>query len=194
MHVSKGYTSLAQGCFWQRWCWCDLDRQQDKAHEKFRPVLFQIHMLHICFIWPSMLQCVHLTRVSFSPGVLSVAFAEFSLNWKFGCDQNLFFVLSVFNRNCKLSNSNFSMACVDILYIDITRRRNGMGIDHKESGNGVLYLKTMEAGVFLAILVAQAHLKHSGPLLRMSSSAITTPCCNCFVHTGPRSISQPSLQ
>ncbi|KAM9522007.1 tubulin polyglutamylase TTLL11 isoform 1-T2 [Guaruba guarouba] len=39
-----------------------------------------------------------------------------------------------FIRNCKLSNSNFSMACVDILYIDITRRRNGMGIDHKESG------------------------------------------------------------
>uniref|UniRef100_A0A8C6JIR1 Uncharacterized protein n=2 Tax=Melopsittacus undulatus TaxID=13146 RepID=A0A8C6JIR1_MELUD len=39
-----------------------------------------------------------------------------------------------FIRNCKLSNSNFSMACVDILYIDITRRRNGMGIDHRESG------------------------------------------------------------
>ncbi|XP_030363356.1 tubulin polyglutamylase TTLL11 isoform X4 [Strigops habroptila] len=76
-----------------------------------------------------------------------------------------------FIRNCKLSNSNFSMACVDILYIDITRRWNSMGIDHKESGNSVLYLKTMEAGVFLAILVAQAHLKHSGPLLRTSSSA-----------------------
>ncbi|XP_061208503.1 tubulin polyglutamylase TTLL11 isoform X1 [Neopsephotus bourkii] len=39
-----------------------------------------------------------------------------------------------FIRNCKLSNSNFSMACVDILYIDITRRRNGMGMDHRESG------------------------------------------------------------
>ncbi|KAK2515022.1 Ttll11 [Columba guinea] len=37
-------------------------------------------------------------------------------------------------RNCKLSNSNFSMASVDILYIDITRRWNSMGIDHKESG------------------------------------------------------------
>ncbi|NXL88691.1 TTL11 polyglutamylase, partial [Alectura lathami] len=39
-----------------------------------------------------------------------------------------------FIRNCKLSNSSFSMASVDILYIDITRRWNSMGIDHKESG------------------------------------------------------------
>ncbi|NXD26312.1 TTL11 polyglutamylase, partial [Spelaeornis formosus] len=39
-----------------------------------------------------------------------------------------------FIRNCKLSNSNFSMAAVDILYIDITRRWNSMAIDHKESG------------------------------------------------------------
>ncbi|NXH19122.1 TTL11 polyglutamylase, partial [Bucco capensis] len=39
-----------------------------------------------------------------------------------------------FVRNCKLSNSSFSMASVDILYIDITRRWNSMGIDHKESG------------------------------------------------------------
>ncbi|XP_051492694.1 tubulin polyglutamylase TTLL11 isoform X2 [Apus apus] len=39
-----------------------------------------------------------------------------------------------FIRHCKLSNSNFSMASVDILYIDITRRWNSMGIDHKESG------------------------------------------------------------
>ncbi|NWW14992.1 TTL11 polyglutamylase, partial [Falcunculus frontatus] len=38
-----------------------------------------------------------------------------------------------FIRNCKLSNSNFSMAAVDILYIDITRRWNSMGLD-KESG------------------------------------------------------------
>ncbi|NXH94793.1 TTL11 polyglutamylase, partial [Pachycephala philippinensis] len=38
-----------------------------------------------------------------------------------------------FIRNCKLSNSNFSMAAVDILYIDITRRWNSMSIE-KESG------------------------------------------------------------
>ncbi|XP_072208617.1 tubulin polyglutamylase TTLL11 isoform X2 [Excalfactoria chinensis] len=39
-----------------------------------------------------------------------------------------------FIRNCKLSNSSFSMASVDILYIDITRRWNSVGIDHRESG------------------------------------------------------------
>ncbi|NXI41490.1 TTL11 polyglutamylase, partial [Galbula dea] len=39
-----------------------------------------------------------------------------------------------FIRNCKLSNSSFSMASVDILYIDITRRWNSMGIDHRETG------------------------------------------------------------
>ncbi|NXM65812.1 TTL11 polyglutamylase, partial [Serilophus lunatus] len=39
-----------------------------------------------------------------------------------------------FIRNCKLSSSSFSMAAVDILYIDITRRWNSMGIDHRESG------------------------------------------------------------
>ncbi|XP_044848310.1 tubulin polyglutamylase TTLL11 isoform X8 [Mauremys mutica] len=39
-----------------------------------------------------------------------------------------------FIRNCKLSNSNFSMASVDILYIDITRRWNSMGLDQRESG------------------------------------------------------------
>ncbi|XP_030317201.1 tubulin polyglutamylase TTLL11 [Calypte anna] len=39
-----------------------------------------------------------------------------------------------FIRNCKLSNSNFSMAAVDILYIDITRRWNSMGMEHRESG------------------------------------------------------------
>ncbi|XP_067397861.1 tubulin polyglutamylase TTLL11 isoform X3 [Emydura macquarii macquarii] len=38
------------------------------------------------------------------------------------------------NQNCKLSNSNFSMASADILYIDITRRWNSMGIDQRESG------------------------------------------------------------
>uniref|UniRef100_A0A8C3RT19 Tubulin tyrosine ligase like 11 n=2 Tax=Chelydra serpentina TaxID=8475 RepID=A0A8C3RT19_CHESE len=39
-----------------------------------------------------------------------------------------------FIRNCRLSNSNFSMASVDILYIDITRRWNSMGLDQRESG------------------------------------------------------------
>ncbi|MGH0133496.1 UNVERIFIED_CONTAM: hypothetical protein FKN15_041681 [Acipenser sinensis] len=39
-----------------------------------------------------------------------------------------------FIRNCKLCNSNLSMASVDILYIDITRRWNSMGAEQRESG------------------------------------------------------------
>ncbi|XP_076867308.1 tubulin polyglutamylase TTLL11 isoform X2 [Brachyhypopomus gauderio] len=39
-----------------------------------------------------------------------------------------------FIRNCKLSNSSFTMASVDILYIDITRRWAGIGSDSREAG------------------------------------------------------------
>nr|XP_033503378.1 tubulin polyglutamylase TTLL11 isoform X1 [Epinephelus lanceolatus] len=42
-----------------------------------------------------------------------------------------------FIRTCKLSNSNFSMASVDILYIDITRRWAGTMPDSREAGMGV---------------------------------------------------------
>lgn len=49
------------------------------------------------------------------------------------------------------------MASVDILYIDITRRWNSMGIDHRESGNAILFLKILKA--FFVALVAQAHPK-----------------------------------
>uniref|UniRef100_A0A8C3A196 Tubulin tyrosine ligase-like family, member 11 n=1 Tax=Cyclopterus lumpus TaxID=8103 RepID=A0A8C3A196_CYCLU len=38
-----------------------------------------------------------------------------------------------FIRTCKLSNSNFSMASVDILYIDITRRWSGTTPDSREA-------------------------------------------------------------
>lgn len=44
------------------------------------------------------------------------------------------FIWFLFNRNCKLYNSNFSMASADILYIDITRRWNSVGLDQRESG------------------------------------------------------------
>lgn len=37
-------------------------------------------------------------------------------------------------RNCKLSSSSLSMAAVDILYIDITRRWNSMAADQRDSG------------------------------------------------------------
>ncbi|KAM3599993.1 uncharacterized protein V6R79_015320 [Siganus canaliculatus] len=39
-----------------------------------------------------------------------------------------------FIRTCKLSNSNFTMAAVDILYIDITRRWSGAMPDSREAG------------------------------------------------------------
>ncbi|XP_043325391.1 tubulin polyglutamylase TTLL11 isoform X3 [Cervus elaphus] len=39
-----------------------------------------------------------------------------------------------FIRNCKLSSSSLSMAAVDILYIDITRRWNSMTMDQRDSG------------------------------------------------------------
>uniref|UniRef100_A0A8C0LZB9 Tubulin tyrosine ligase like 11 n=1 Tax=Canis lupus familiaris TaxID=9615 RepID=A0A8C0LZB9_CANLF len=37
-------------------------------------------------------------------------------------------------QNCKLSSSSLSMAAVDILYIDITRRWNSMTLDQRDSG------------------------------------------------------------
>lgn len=37
-------------------------------------------------------------------------------------------------RTCKLSNSIFTMASVDILYIDITRRWSGALPDSREAG------------------------------------------------------------
>ncbi|XP_045152558.1 tubulin polyglutamylase TTLL11 [Echinops telfairi] len=39
-----------------------------------------------------------------------------------------------FIRNCRLSSSSLSMAAVDILYIDITRRWSSMTLDHGDSG------------------------------------------------------------
>lgn len=42
-----------------------------------------------------------------------------------------------FIRNCKLSNSSFSMASADILYIDITRRWAGTLPDSREAGMGL---------------------------------------------------------
>lgn len=42
-----------------------------------------------------------------------------------------------FIRCCKLTNSNFTMASVDILYIDITRRWAGLMADSREAGMGL---------------------------------------------------------
>ncbi|XP_074067755.1 tubulin polyglutamylase TTLL11 isoform X2 [Macrotis lagotis] len=60
-----------------------------------------------------------------------------------------------FIRNCKLSGSNFSMASVDILYIDITRRWNSMGLEQKESG------MCLQAFVEAFFVLAQRRFKHS---------------------------------
>ena len=45
-------------------------------------------------------------------------------------------------RTCKLSNSNFTMASVDILYIDITRRWSGSTPDSREAGNTHTHTQT----------------------------------------------------
>lgn len=49
-------------------------------------------------------------------------------------------------RTCKLSNSNFTMASVDILYIDITRRWSGAMSDSREAGKTLCeHAKTIAA-------------------------------------------------
>uniref|UniRef100_A0A4X2KPB5 Tubulin polyglutamylase TTLL11 n=1 Tax=Vombatus ursinus TaxID=29139 RepID=A0A4X2KPB5_VOMUR len=60
-----------------------------------------------------------------------------------------------FIRNCRLSSSTFSMASVDILYIDITRRWNSMGLEQKESG------MCLQAFVEAFFFLAQRRFKHS---------------------------------
>ncbi|XP_077354030.1 tubulin polyglutamylase TTLL11 isoform X1 [Festucalex cinctus] len=53
-----------------------------------------------------------------------------------------------FIRNCKLSSSNFTMASVDILYIDIARRWSGALPDSREAGMGLQAF--VEAFLYLA--------------------------------------------
>ncbi|XP_021089720.1 tubulin polyglutamylase TTLL11 isoform X2 [Mesocricetus auratus] len=53
-----------------------------------------------------------------------------------------------FIRNCKLSSSSLSMAAVDILYIDITRRWNSVTLDQRDSG--MCLQAFVEAFFFLA--------------------------------------------
>lgn len=43
-------------------------------------------------------------------------------------------LLPCHGRNCKLSSSSLSMAAVDILYIDITRRWNSVTVDQRDTG------------------------------------------------------------
>ncbi|XP_048368722.1 LOW QUALITY PROTEIN: tubulin polyglutamylase TTLL11 [Sphaerodactylus townsendi] len=53
-----------------------------------------------------------------------------------------------FVRNCKISNSSFCMASADILYIDINRKWNGLGVDQRELGMSLQAF--VEAFFFLA--------------------------------------------
>ncbi|KAJ7308116.1 hypothetical protein JRQ81_008625 [Phrynocephalus forsythii] len=53
-----------------------------------------------------------------------------------------------FIRNSKISNSGFSMAAADILYIDITRRGTSLGVDQRDVGMGLQAF--VEAICFLA--------------------------------------------
>eukprot|EP00073_Rattus_norvegicus_P045478 XP_017447626.1 PREDICTED: tubulin polyglutamylase TTLL11 isoform X3 [Rattus norvegicus] len=53
-----------------------------------------------------------------------------------------------FIRNCKLSSSSLSMAAVDILYIDITRRWNSVALDQRDTG--MCLQAFVEAFFFLA--------------------------------------------
>ncbi|NWW29733.1 TTL11 polyglutamylase, partial [Panurus biarmicus] len=87
-----------------------------------------------------------------------------------------------FIRNCRLSNSNFSMAAVDILYIDITRRWNSMGIDHKESGNPGMCLQAFVEAFFC---LAQKKYK-SLPLHEQVASLIELCECRLAALRGKR--------
>ncbi|NXX25973.1 TTL11 polyglutamylase, partial [Nicator chloris] len=84
-----------------------------------------------------------------------------------------------FIRNCRLSNSNFSMAAVDILYIDITRRWNTMGIEHKESG------MCLQAFVEAFFCLAQKKYK-SLPLHEQVASLIELCECRLAALRGKR--------
>ncbi|XP_069912489.1 tubulin polyglutamylase TTLL11 isoform X7 [Oryctolagus cuniculus] len=50
------------------------------------------------------------------------------------------------NQNCKLSGSSLSMAAVDILYIDITRRWNSMALDQRDSVGANPYCQSYKPG------------------------------------------------
>ncbi|XP_069465606.1 tubulin polyglutamylase TTLL11 [Ambystoma mexicanum] len=80
----------------------------------------------------------------------------------------------MFIRNCRLSNSNFSMASVDILYIDITRRWSSMGLDHRESG------MCLQAFVEAFLYLAQRRFK-TFPVHKQVEALIDM--CECSLET-----------
>ncbi|XP_043094258.1 tubulin polyglutamylase TTLL11 isoform X2 [Puntigrus tetrazona] len=90
-----------------------------------------------------------------------------------------------FIRNCKLSNSSFSMASADILYIDITRRWAGMLPDSREAARRFKALPLREQVLLLleiceGALEGQSHSEkprphrtHANPASSQSSAPTT---------------------
>ncbi|KAL3041990.1 hypothetical protein OYC64_020037 [Pagothenia borchgrevinki] len=80
-----------------------------------------------------------------------------------------------FIRTCKLSNSNFSMASVDILYIDITRRWSGTMADSREAGMGLQAF--VEAFFYLAgrRFKSQPLREQVASLLELCEAQLETP-------------------
>ncbi|KAI9534887.1 Tubulin polyglutamylase ttll11 [Dissostichus eleginoides] len=80
-----------------------------------------------------------------------------------------------FIRTCKLSNSNFSMASVDILYIDITRRWSGAMADSREAGMGLQAF--VEAFFYLAgrRFKSQPLREQVASLLELCEAQLETP-------------------
>ncbi|XP_078082534.1 tubulin polyglutamylase TTLL11 isoform X6 [Mustelus asterias] len=73
-----------------------------------------------------------------------------------------------FIRTCKLSNSNLSMASVDILYIDIARRWNVIRGDRGESG--------MCFQAFMEAIFHLAQRRYKSPPLREQVEALVNFC------------------
>uniref|UniRef100_A0A3Q2XVV7 Tubulin polyglutamylase TTLL11 n=1 Tax=Hippocampus comes TaxID=109280 RepID=A0A3Q2XVV7_HIPCM len=80
-----------------------------------------------------------------------------------------------FIRNCKLSSSNLTMASVDILYIDITRRWSGALPDCREAGMGLQAF--VEAFLYLAArrFKSQTPREQAASLLDLCEAQLESP-------------------
>ncbi|XP_077441860.1 tubulin polyglutamylase TTLL11 [Vanacampus margaritifer] len=80
-----------------------------------------------------------------------------------------------FIRNCKLSGSNFTMASVDILYIDIARRWSGAPPDSREAGMSLQAF--VEAFLYLAArrFKSQTPREQAASLLDLCEAQLESP-------------------
>ncbi|XP_051794081.1 tubulin polyglutamylase TTLL11 isoform X2 [Acanthochromis polyacanthus] len=79
-----------------------------------------------------------------------------------------------FIRTCKLSNSNFTMASVDILYIDITRRWSGAMPDSREADQ-----RTTDSSQPAQTRGTGPHHTGQDGFLLISTLKLTFSCSNC---------------